>query len=150
MIYVNNHAHGRVIMEAAGAKYTPETMTVISRGEGGELYGGVIYENWSGEGGSVVVHIAGFNPHWINRDILFMMFDYPFNQLRCNQAFAQVRAKNVTCLKFCQSVGWEEVITLDAVYPDDDMVLLRMRRENCRFLGLKPRNVRSRKGDLNG
>lgn len=133
-------------MEGAGSKFTPVTMQVISRTVNGELRGGVVYENWTGEGGSVLVHIASTDKRWINRDMLWVMFDYPFNQLKVTQAFAQVAAKNEDCLKFSKSVGWSEVIRLDAVFPDDDMILLRLRREECRFLDLKPRNIRSNKG----
>lgn len=150
MIHINNLNHGHELMALAGAKFTPETMQVISREEGGKLYGGIIYENYSGPGGSVMIHIASMTPHWINRDLLYVMFDYPFNQLECNQALAHVKASNTACLRFAKSVGWEKVITLDAVYPDDDVVLLRMRRKDCRFLGVNPRVVQSNKGLKDG
>lgn len=145
MIHVGNASHGQSIMEATGGDFASVTMEVISRTENGELYGGVIYENYTGKGGSVLVHIGGFKPHWINRDMLFIMFDYPFRQLDCKQAFCQVRAKNTHTLEFCKSFGWEEVIVLEGVFPDDDMVLMRMRRDTCRFLNVKPRNVKSRR-----
>lgn len=154
MIHIDNAAHGQSIMEATGGDYSRVTMEVISRTEqgpnGSELYGGVVYENYTGKGGSVLVHIAGFVPNWINRDMLFIMFDYPFRQLECKQAFCQVRSKNAHTLEFCKSFGWEEVITLEGVFPDDDMILMRMRKETCRFLNVKPRNINSRRTIENG
>lgn len=150
MIHTGNYRHGDQIMRAAGSRFTPVTMQVISRSENGKLFGGVIYENYTGDGGSVLVHIAGFTKNWINRDLLWIMFDYPFKQLNCTQAFAQVEAKNERCLKFCRSVGWKEVIRLEGVFPDDDMILLRMRRDDCRFLDLKPRSLVSKKDHTSG
>lgn len=149
MIHVNNIEHGERIMKAAGSDYSDRLMQVISRSENGVLMGGVVYENYTGAGGSCLVHIAGFEPNWINRDLLWIMFDYPFRQLDCRQAFAQVASKNTKALEFCKSIGWEILHILEAVFPDGDMVLLRMKREQCRFLGIKPRSVTPR-GNQNG
>lgn len=150
MIHFRNHIHGERLMASIDAKFSPITMEVISRTENGELYGGLIYENYTGPGGSVEVHIASFHPRWLNRDMLYVMFDYPFRQLDCVQGFARVKAKNEACLKFCKSIGWKEVIRLEGVFPDDDMVLLRMKRDECRYLDIKPRTIRSNKGVING
>lgn len=151
MIHFNVEAHGRAIMKlAGGAIFSPANMTVISRTEDYKLYGGVVYENYTGLGGSCLVHIAGAHKRWINRDMLWVMFDYPFRQLGCKQAFAQVAAKNKESLDFCMAIGWHEVIRLEGVFPDDDMVLIRMRREECRYLDIEPRGLRSNKGDKSG
>jgi len=150
MIHFNSEDHGRQIMKAAGADFSPRLMSVISRSENGVLYGGVVYENYTGKNGSLLVHIAGFHRRWINRDLLWVIFDYPFRQLDCKQAFAQVRAKEKHTLKFCLSFGWKEVITLEGVFPDDDMILLRMLRDECRFLNLKPRKLQPRRTPKDG
>jgi RimJ/RimL family protein N-acetyltransferase len=150
MIHVNNYDHGQMIMKAINSDFTEVTMQVISRSENGVLYGGVVYENYTGPKGSCLVHIAGFNKRWINRDMLYIMFDFPFRQLDCRQAFCQVAGKNTETLAFNKSFGWEEVITLEDVFPDDDMILMRMRRDNCRYLDVKPRTVQSRRTENNG
>ena len=145
MIHTGNSDHGVVIMRSIKSDFTPVTMEVISRTEKGILLGGVIYENWTGPGGSCLVHIAGFTKNWINRDMLWIMFDFPFRQLDCKLAFAQVAAKNTIARAFCESIGWEELHTLEGVFPDDDMVLLRMKRDTCRYLKLKPRTISPRR-----
>lgn len=145
MIHIGRSDHGTAIMKSTGADFTDVTMQVISRSENNELYGGVVYENWTGEGGSCLVHIAGFKKNWINRDMLFIMFDYPFRQLDCVQAFCQVKSTLTNVLEFNKSFGWEEVITLEGVYPDADMILMRMKRDGCRYLDVKPRTIRSNK-----
>lgn len=150
MIHLDNREHGAMIMRHINSDFTEVTMKVISRTENGVLQGGVVYENWTGKGGSLLVHIAGFSKRWIDRDMLFVMFDYPFRQLDCKQAFCQVAAKNTEVLEFNKHFGWEEVIKLEGVFPDDDMVLMRMYRDKCRFLNVKPREVRPRRTQDNG
>lgn len=150
MIHLGNADHGDLLMRRIGSRYSKVTMEVISRSEDGVLYGGVVYENYTGKGGSILVHTAGFTKHWINKDMLWIMFDYPFRQLDCKQAFAQVPGNNTDCIKFSKAVGWEEVIRLPAVYPDDDMILFRLYRDRCRFMNLKPSSIKPCKGLQNG
>src|SRR6478735_7184973 len=147
MIHVGNKAHGKAIMDAARADWSPVTMQVISRERKGELYGGVIYEAYTGKGGSLLAHVASFRPNWLNRDMLYIMFDYPFKQLAVNQVFLQVASKNEASLRFAKSLGFKEYCVLEDVFPDDDMILLRMKRDECRFLKVKPRTVFSRRTD---
>lgn len=132
-------------MRSIDSQFSPVTMEVISRVENGELLGGVIYENYTGPGGSIEAHIASLAPRWLNRDFLFIMFDYPFRQLDCKQAFVRVAANNEKSLHWCHSLGFKEYVRIEDVFPDGDMILLRMKREECRFLDIKPRTVFSRR-----
>jgi len=141
MINTGNVDHGEQIMSSIGSAFTKVTMQVISRSENGVLLGGAVYENYTGKGGSLLTHVAGFAPNWVNRDLLWVMFDYPFIQLDCTQAFSQVAAKNKASLSFCKNLGFQEVITLGGVFPDDDMILLRMKRSECRFLKIQPKTI---------
>lgn len=151
MIHVGNSDHGEQIMKSAGGgSFAKANMEVISRSKDGILLGGVIYENYTGKGGSILAHVAGFHPRWINRDMLFIIFDYPFRQLDCKQAFGQVAAKNEEARLFNKSLGFEELLTLEGVFPDDDMILLRLKREDCRFLNVKPRTIRPRRAPQDG
>lgn len=147
MIYHGHKEHGRAVMQSIESAYSPVTMQVISREENGELYGGVIYENYTGAGGSLLAHVAGFRPNWLNRDMLYIMFDYPFKQLGCKVIYLQVASKNEASLKFAKSLGFVEYVTIEDVFPDDNMILLRMKRDDCRFLNVKPRTVFSRRTD---
>lgn len=145
MIHVGNDAHGRQVMKAINSIFSPVTMQVISRDEKGELYGGVIYENYTGVNGSVLAHVAGFRPNWLNRDMLYIMFDYPFKQLGCRAVFLQVPESNGPSLKFAKSLGFKEYLLIEDVFPNDNMILLKMKADDCRFLNVKPRTVFSRR-----
>jgi RimJ/RimL family protein N-acetyltransferase len=89
-------------------------------------------------GGSVLCHMAGWSPRWMTRELLYVGFDYPFNALRVKTLYATVPADNTRALKINRRWGFKDVVTLPDVYPDGDMVILGMRREDCRFLGIGP------------
>lgn len=143
MIHIGNVEHGQRIMGTFGSPYSEVTMEVISREEKGVLYGGVVYENCTGEGGSVEIHSGSFTPRWLNRDLLWMVFDYPFNQLKVKNLLGRMPSKNKHALDFNLSIGFEIVATIGGVFPDDDLLVLCLPREKCRFLNIKPRNVGS-------
>lgn len=145
MIHLGRVAHGKQIMESIDSVFSEVTMQVISRVEDDKLLAGVVYENYTGEGGSIEAHIGSFTKRWLCRDFLYIMFDYPFNQLKVKQAFARVQAKNEKSLKWCRSLGFKDLVVIEDVFPDDDMVVLRMKREECRYLNIKPGLVKSKR-----
>lgn len=145
MIYIGNVIHGKKVMESINSQFSNVTMKVISRAEDEELLAAVVYENYTGEGGSIEAHIGSFSKRWLNRDFLYIIFDYPFNQLDCKQAFVRVKAKNEQSLNWCTSLGFKELVTIKDVFPDDDMIVLTMKRDECRWLNIKPRTIKSRR-----
>lgn len=145
MIYIGNVSHGHKVMESIESCYAEVNMQVISRVEDEELLAAVVYENYTGVGGSIEAHIGSFTKRWLNRDFLYIVFDYPFNQLQVKQAFCRVRGKNAASLNWCRSLGFKDLVTIEDVFPDDDMVVLRMKREECRYLNIKPALVKSKR-----
>lgn len=114
----------------------------ISRTIDGELAGGVTYAGYTGA--SIHMHMAGFRPDWGDRDMLWVCFDYPFNQLGCKKVFAQVPETNTKALEIDQRLGFKIVAKIEDVFPDGACYVLALAREDCRWLKLKPRNIRSR------
>ncbi len=145
MIYIGNVVHGNKVMESIDSMFSDVTMQVISREENDNLLGAIVYENYTGEGGSIEAHVGSFGPRWLNRDFLFIIFDYPFNQLKCKQAFIRVKSKNTASLKWVRALGFKDLITIEDVFPDDDMIILRMKREECRYLNIKPHLVKAKR-----
>lgn len=145
MIYIGNIEHGDKVMESIDSLFSQISMQVISREENDTLLAAVVYENYTGEGGSIEAHIGSFGPRWLNRDFLYIIFDYPFNQLKCKQAFVRVKSKNEKSLNWCRSLGFKDYVTIEDVFPDDDMILLRMKRDECRYLNIKPRTIKSKR-----
>lgn len=133
----NHEPDGRAIARAAGTAFNPESDQCIARVRGDELLGGVVYTSYTGV--SIGMHVAGFDPRWINNDMLWVAFDYPFNQLGCKTIFGQVPEDNLHTLEFDKKLGFKEVARIADVFPGGDCIVLAMRREDCRWLRLRPR-----------
>jgi RimJ/RimL family protein N-acetyltransferase len=139
MIQMNNPEHGYAIAEAAGVIFNPEADIVISRLSNGELAGGVLYNGYTRA--SINMHVAAFSPRWGSRDMLWVCFDYPFNQLGCKKVFGQVPSKNEHALEFNLKLGFKIETLIPDVFPEDDLLVVSMVREDCRWLNIKPRTL---------
>lgn len=140
MIVFNNEEYGHLIAQASGTAFNPAVDACIAREEDGVLLGGVIYQNYTGA--SIAMHVAGFDEHWVNIDMLWVCFHYPFVRLGCNKVFGQVPASNSKALEFDLKLGFKEVARIEDVFPDGDLIVVAMKREDCRWLRLKPRGLK--------
>jgi len=140
MIEFGNIEHSKRIEEAAELCFNPRCDVCLSRtDEHGNLLGGVIYTNYTGH--SIHIHVAGFNPRWLSRDFLWVTFDYPFNQLMVEAIFAQVKSSNRHALEFDRKIGFQTINIMQDVYKDEACYVLKMKREDCRHLKIKPRTL---------
>lgn len=144
MIECNNPDHGRVIASLTSTPFTPGLDMSITRSHEGKLLGGVIYQNYMTR--SIVIHVASFARGWLTRDLLWAIFDYPFNRLKVEKILGFVPSTNRRALDFDMNVGF----TIAAVIPDvvsaplgeqGDLVVLSMTRAECRWLGIVPKNL---------
>lgn len=143
MILFNDYRHGNDIAVAAGASFNPKVDQCIARVDrDGELMGGVVYQNFTGH--SIGIHVAGFRDDWINKDMLWVCFHYPFVQLGCVKMFGQVPASNRQALEFDLKLGFKEVARIADVYADCDLVVIAMSRDECRWLRLRPSGLSPR------
>lgn len=137
MITTGNPEHARALAEEIGIFFNPACDHAISRAKDGKLLGGVIFTNYTGS--SIAMHVASFDQHWLNRDMLWICFDYPFNQLKVLKLLGHVPSGNRKALDFDLKLGFKVEARIADVYPDGDLVFLSMLRENCRWLKLRPR-----------
>lgn len=145
MIVLNNAKHGHTIAQSAGLFYNPDCDVCISRVENEELLGGVVYKDYTHA--SIAMHVASFHSGWLNRDMLWVCFDYPFNQLGCRKVFAQMRETNTKALEFNAKIGFKFVTKIEDVFPDGACIITSLAREDCRWLNLKPRGFVVANGD---
>jgi len=138
MITTGNLAHAKQIATEAGCFFNPECDHVISREENGKLLGGVIFSGFTGA--SIGIHVAGFDPHWINKDMLWITFHYPFEQLAVDKLFGQIHSRNHKAIAFDTKLGFKEEARIAGVFPDGDLIVMAMRREDCRWLNLRGKN----------
>lgn len=139
MIEFSVRDHGYRIAKAAGCTFNPEVDQVISVTSQGKLLGGNIFTGYTGA--SIQTHTAGFVPGWANRDFLWAIFDYPFNQLGCKKVFGQVPEYNTRALEIDMKLGFKIVARIEDVFPDGACLVLELAREDCRWLNLKPRGL---------
>lgn len=141
-IEFNNPEHGEAIAIAAGAAYDQRTCSVVARVRDGKLIGGVIYANFTGE--SCAMHSAAWDPHWLNRDMLYVIFDYPFNQLGVKRIFGCVPEDNVRVRDFNRKFGCKDVARLEGMFRGNVAgIVTSLERDACRLLGVRPRSIMS-------
>jgi len=135
MIVFNDFEHADQIAEAAGCQFNRRFDHCISRERNGELLGGVVYSGYTGK--SIGIHVAGFCDDWISKDMLWVCFHYPFVQLKCEVLFGQVPSDNLRALEFDRKLGFKIEARIPDVFPNADLVVLKMRKSECRWLKLK-------------
>lgn len=113
--------------------FNPRCDVSFAHLKGGELLGGVIFNNATDN--SIQVHVAGFHRHWLTREFMRVVFSYPYLQLGLPFVFAQIRASNVRALEFNLKIGFKEVCRLSDIYRDDVCVLTSMSKVQCRWIG---------------
>jgi len=138
MIEFGNIVHGFKIAAAIPRPYNPAIDVVISKvTPEGNLLGGVIYDGYTG--GCVFMHQAGFSRNWLVGNMMWIVFDYPFNQLHVNKVAGTINANNKELLDFNLRLGFKEEARIRDAYRDGDMVVLTMDRASCRWLKIKPK-----------
>ena len=100
--------------------------------------GGVIFYNFTGE--SISLHVASWTPRWIDRDMLWVTFDYPFKQLGVNRIFGMVPEENRHAQQFNVKLGFHYVARVEGFYRGNiACMVMCLERSDCRFLKLTSR-----------
>ena len=137
-IEINNLEHGAQIAAAIPRPYDPTNSMVISRVTSeGNCLGGVIYDDFTT--GCVFMHQASFGRNWLTGNMIWMVFDYPFNKLHVRKVAGVVNSSNHELLAFNQRLGFKEEARIKGAYADGDMIVLTMERADCRWLKIKPK-----------
>lgn len=134
----DEHFADRIAAAAGVTYYDGMRDHCIARIRDGELLGGTIFQGYTGV--SCEMHVASFAPRWICPDLLWATFAYPFIQLDCKQVVGRVAETNTRALEFDKKLGFNEVCRIPDYYPDGDLILLTLRRDECRWLNITPRS----------
>jgi len=113
----------------------PENTTCIGQELDGNLVAVVGYCGFRTK--SCVCHIASVGKNWMSKDFLWAIFDYPFNKLGVSVILITISSNNEDSLKFSRHLGFVDKAYIEDAHEDGDLVILAMRRENCRFLDIK-------------
>ena len=90
------------------------------------------------DGNNIYVHIASDNPKHVQRRFIKLMFDYIFNQAKCQRVTATCTAQNKRSMKLIEGVCFKKEGYLknflkkhDKLY---DIALYGMQKEDCRWV----------------
>jgi hypothetical protein len=124
---------GKWVTEKAGGRYTSGA-TGIGIVKDGVLQVGIMYDGFTGRGGSITMSSRCDDPKATSRWFYWAIFDYPFNQLGVKRCNVMVHENNARALKLNQKLGFSGDTVIKDYFPDGDAVLLAMYKKDCRWL----------------
>jgi len=134
-VVTDNQAHLKGwISGVLGMQFSPYA-TFIGQEIDGEVKAVVAFDNILDK--SCMMHTAAIVPNWISKDLLWAAFDYPFNILKVKVILASVASTNEEALKLDRHLGFKDKAYIEDAHIDGDLVILAMRREDCRWLDIK-------------
>ena len=130
----------RHIAQASVIQFVPKLHHCIAHyTDNDKLMGGVLFTDY--RVGSVAIHMAGFHPQWVNKAMVYLAFDYPFNQLKVKKLIGMVPERNVKSRNNTLHLGFKiEYLVPDVLgYPDgvNGFYIMSMYKEDCRWLRMK-------------
>lgn len=100
----------------------------------GKIGAGVVFEKYCGQ--TITTSVAVTDPKCFNRTTLRRWFEFPFKQLKVERITSVVAESNLKALKFNGQIGMRFEARLPrAAYDGSDLIILRMFREECPWLG---------------
>lgn len=138
VITQQNSFFGPWIAERLGIEWKPgmgETIGLFDEVRG--PVAACMYENCNGK--SIMLHLAGEGSDWLNREFLWYVFYYPFEQLGLWKIIATIDASNLKCVKLAKHCGFTLEATLKDACPDGDLLIYTITKSECKWLSLKDR-----------
>lgn len=138
-IQVNAPGAGDWVMARVGGVFNDKTDHCISRHDHDDsVLGGVVFTGYLY--GSILLHMAGSENHWASRDFLWLVYDYAFNQLGVRKCLGLVASDNSRALSIDLRMGFRvEAKLTDMLADGGDLLILTLKRADCKWLKVRPR-----------
>lgn len=91
----------------------------------------------SHNGASILCHLAGVGKKWLNREFLWYICYYPFEQLGVKKVISPVESGNLASIKFVEHFGMTLEATLKDAAPKGDLLLYTICKEQCKWLHMR-------------
>lgn len=102
--------------------------------KGGQIAAGVVYDNYNGIHCQASI-AAEPGTRWASRPVLRRIFSYPFTTMDVRAVSVLVSTANLASLNLATKLGfWPEAIIKFAAYDGGDLLVLKMFRNECRWL----------------
>jgi hypothetical protein len=131
-VVTDNQEFLRLWISKALGGDAPKDMQLIGQEIDGEIKAVAGYSAF--EGKACNFSLAGDGGNWMNKDFLWAMFDYPFNKLNLKVIIATIAGSNYKSLKLSRNLGFKQIANIADAHQDGDLVIMIMRRENCKWL----------------
>lgn len=107
----------------------------------GALVGGIVFNEFNGA--NMNMHVASDGSrNWMTKTLLWMIFDYAFNQAGVKRLTGLIGEGNVESQRFADHIGGKLEAALPDAHPDGELLIYRMRRDECPYLNMrKPREL---------
>jgi hypothetical protein len=83
--------------------------TAIGVAHEDQLVGGFVFHDWSPEFGVIELSFAGVDRRWLTRPVLYGMFSYVFNDLKCQMACSRTPASLKHAIRMTRAYGFNQV-----------------------------------------
>lgn len=112
----------------------PANTQCIGQEMDGEIIAVVGYSDFTPT--SCHLHASSIDPLWMTKDMLWAMFDYPFNILKVKVILATIAGSNIQSLKVCRKLGFYDRVLIEDAHKDGDLAILTMRKDQCKWLDI--------------
>lgn len=133
MICQDNERVGRWVIEKAGGAWS-EGNKAIGIEKDGILKAGIMFDGFTGYGGSISSHFRCDDPKVITRFFYRIAFDYAFNVAKVKRLTNIVNEHNIHSREITERIGFTQESTLEDYFPDGAAIIYRMYRQECRWL----------------
>lgn len=106
-------------------------MRCIGNAQNGKLIAVVGIDDW--DAASAQIHVAGFG-NWVTRAYLWAVFNYAFVQAGINVLYGLIPETNTKSRRFAKHVGFKEVYTIPDAHPQGGLVLVTLRKQDCKYV----------------
>ena len=131
-IVTENQSYLREWLSEVGKYDYSQNTACIGQEKDGKLIAVVGYNSFLPN--SCQMHIASTDVLWPTKDFLFAVFDYPFNKLKVKVIIAPICKGNFKPLNMCRKLGFEQVADIPYGHPNGDLIVVTMKRNQCKWL----------------
>ncbi len=120
------------ISSGTGERIHDRDRVAIGLEQDGRLIAGVSYYDFNGR--SITASIYGIGSRWLNREFLWFMFYYPFEQAGVERITTTIEKDNEKSHNLTKRLGFTHEATLQRAGRSGDLHVYRMFREDCKWL----------------
>ena len=120
----------RFITAQTQGYYDPAMTTCIGLKTDGKLVAVTAFNNYNGASCQIHVAITGR----LTREYTTYVYKYAFEIMKVHKLIGLVSSANTKALRFDKHSGYVEEARIAGGYPDGDVVILTMTKDQCKFL----------------